>query len=151
MLKKNLKYIIVVILIIIMTRKPKLINGQLTKNFHLDEFRSKDGAQFPEDVKLNLLELAQNLQYLRDMIGEPIYINSGYRSIKHNVDVGGEKNSYHTKGMAADIHVKGLKPKELALIIEQAINNGKIKQGGLGIYPTFVHYDIQGKKVRWYK
>lgn len=133
-----------------MTKK-KPVPEQLTKNFHIDEFRSKDGAQFPEDVKQNLLELAQNLQILRDYIGYPIYVTSGYRSIAHNKAVGGVKGSYHTKGMASDIYVKEYTPKALAEMIEYLIKEGKMKEGGLGVYDSFVHYDIQGLKRRWHK
>jgi hypothetical protein len=34
-------------------------------------------------------------------------------------------------------------------IIENLIAQGKIIEGGVGIYPTFVHYDIRGTKARW--
>ncbi|MGV4419604.1 hypothetical protein ACQ1QE_10610 [Ornithobacterium rhinotracheale] len=53
------------------------------------------------------------------------------------------------QGKAADIRVDGVTPERLASIIERLIYNGKMKQGGLGIYPTFVHYDIRGTKTRW--
>jgi len=33
--------------------------------------------------------------------------------------------------------------------IEDAISNGEMLQGGLGLYDTFVHYDIRGTKARW--
>ncbi len=129
--------------------KKKPVQDQLTKNFHIDEFRSKDGAQTPEELKYNLLELAQNLQVLRDYLDEPILINSGYRSPDHNKAVGGVKNSFHTKGMAADIRTKTYSPTALSEMIEHLIAQGKMKQGGLGVYNSFVHYDIQGKKARW--
>ena len=59
------------------------------------------------------LEVVQNLQKLcvlvlqplRDAIGRPVYINSGYRSKRLNARVGGVPNSYHLRGLAADIHV----------------------------------------------
>jgi uncharacterized protein YcbK (DUF882 family) len=129
----------------------KVVQDQLTKNFHIREFASKDGAQTPEELRSNLLELAQNLQKIRDVIDEPIYINSGYRSKEHNDKVGGVTNSYHTKGMAADIHVKGMNSRQLYTAISQLMDKGTIKKGGLGLYNTFVHYDIQGKKVTWDK
>jgi uncharacterized protein YcbK (DUF882 family) len=150
-MQKKIKYIIIGIAVyLIMTMKKKVPN-QLTKNFHIDEFKSKDGAQTPEDVKQNLLELAQNLQKVRDLIDEPIYINSGYRSPERNKAVKGEKNSYHLKGMASDIRVNGLTPEQLYTTIAQMIEQGSIKQGGLGLYPNFVHYDIRGTKARWEK
>ena len=40
-------------------------------------------------------------------------------------------------------------PKEVALVIEGLIEKGKMKQGGIGIYPNFTHYDIRNVKARW--
>ncbi len=125
------------------------MDQKLSKNFTLDEFKSKDGAETPPEVLENLRQLAKNLQVLRDYLGKSIKINSGYRSPAHNKAVKGEKNSYHTKGKAADIVVSGYTPTQLAAVIFKLIEEKKISQGGVGIYPTFVHYDIRGKKARW--
>ncbi len=43
------------------------------------------------------------LDPLRERYGQPIYVNSGYRSSMLNRAVGGKPNSQHTKGEAADI------------------------------------------------
>jgi len=125
------------------------MDQRLSKNFSLDEFKSKDGAETPPDVLENLQKLAKNLEVIRAEIGKPIKINSGYRSPAHNKAVKGEKNSFHVKGKAADIVVTGLTPTQLAAIIFKLIEEKKISHGGVGIYPTFVHYDIRGKKARW--
>lgn len=122
---------------------------QLTINFSKKEFDSKDGAEMPSDVLPNVRELAQNLQKLRDYLGKSITINSGYRSPKHNLKVGGSPSSQHLLGKAADIVVQGMSPIEIAQIIENLIKKGVLKEGGIGIYDTFVHYDIRGKKARW--
>jgi uncharacterized protein YcbK (DUF882 family) len=125
------------------------MDQRLSKNFTLDEFASKDGAQTPPEVLENLRSLAKNLQVIRDEIGKPIKINSAYRSPEHNKAVGGVKNSMHVKGKAADIVVTGITPTQLSAIIFMLIEQKKIKQGGVGIYPNFVHYDIRGTKARW--
>jgi len=122
---------------------------QLTKNFNLKEFNSKCGRTMPENVVKNITELAKNLQVLRDAVAKSISITSGYRSPEHNAKVKGAKNSQHITGMAADIKVTGMTPKEVALIIEGLIDQKKMKQGGIGIYPSWVHYDIRGIKARW--
>lgn len=122
---------------------------QLTTNFNLAEFACKDGTPVPSDLIPNVELLAKNLQVLRDHLGEPIHINSGYRSPAHNAKVGGKKNSYHMKAMAADITCKSKTPKQLAAIIEKLIAAKKMKQGGLGIYPGFVHFDVRRDKARW--
>ena len=57
--------------------------------------------------------IINNLQYgvdmvldpLRRLYGQPIRINSGYRSPKLNKLVGGVPNSWHQVGNAADIHI----------------------------------------------
>jgi uncharacterized protein YcbK (DUF882 family) len=123
--------------------------AKLTNNFSLNEFKCKDGGEIPNEVLKNISTLAQNLQVLRDAIGKPITINSGYRSPKYNAKIGGVKNSQHLKGKASDISVKEMTPKEVALVIEGLIESGKMKQGGIGIYPNFTHYDIRGVKARW--
>jgi uncharacterized protein YcbK (DUF882 family) len=103
----------------------------------------------PPKVMRNIIELAKNLQVLRDAIGKTISITSGYRSPEHNAKVKGAKNSQHTKGTAADIKVKGMTPKEVAKVIEGLIANGKMTQGGIGIYSSWVHYDCRKIKARW--
>lgn len=122
---------------------------KLTKNFDLQEFASKDGAVFPERVIENLKRLAENLQKIRDIIGVPISINSGYRSPAHNKKVGGAKNSQHLTGMAADIVVKGYSPRSVFEIVEDLQNEGVIELGGLHAYNSFTHVDIRGTKARW--
>lgn len=127
----------------------KRMNSKLSKNFSLEEFASKDGATTPAEVIDNLRELAKNLQVLRDYVAKPIKISSGYRSPEHNKSVGGVANSQHVKGKAADIKIDGMTPAQVADTIESFIQAGKMKQGGIGIYPNFVHYDTRGKKARW--
>lgn len=122
---------------------------KLTKNFKLSEFACKDGTPVPRQYYTNVQSLANNLQVLRDYINRPIKINSGYRTKSHNDSVGGSKKSQHLLAKAADIVISGMTPRELKDIIEQLISQGKMKQGGIGLYNTFVHYDIRGTKARW--
>lgn len=123
---------------------------KLTKNFNLSEFDCKDGTAVPKEFHSNVHKLAENLQALRDYLNVPIAITgSGYRTPSHNKKVGGAKNSQHLTASAADINAKNHTPKQLAAVIEKLISEGKMRQGGIGIYPGFVHYDIRGNKARW--
>lgn len=124
---------------------------KLTQNFYLSEFQCKDGSITPKEVILRLQKLSIQLQVLRDYLGRPIKINSGYRTIEYNRNIGGVKGSQHTLGNAADITIEGYTPKEVANHIEYLINKGLMLQGGIGVYNTFVHYDIgfNGKRRRW--
>lgn len=122
---------------------------KLTKNFDREEFDCNDGTIIPATLMPNVQELANNLQVLRDDIGEPIRVNSGYRHPAYNKKIGGAPNSQHPKAKAADITAKSFTPKQLAARVEKLIKAGKMKQGGLGVYPGFIHYDIRGTKARW--
>lgn len=55
------------------------------------------------EVVENLNRLAEYLDGIREKLGKPIHINSGYRSPVLNRAVGGVGNSQHLKGLAADI------------------------------------------------
>lgn len=123
----------------------------MTQHFSREEFRSKDGAYFPKQVQDNLQILAEQLEVLREHFQLPIKINSGYRSPEHNAKVGGAENSQHLLGKAADVVIDGVSPDEVADAIEFLIDNKMMKQGGLGRYVDFTHYDIRGKKSRWDK
>lgn len=123
---------------------------KLTKNFSSEEFDCTDGTKVPDSLMPNLIELAENLQVLRDHLKEPLLITgSGYRTPGHNKKVGGAKNSQHLKAKAADINAKSKTPYQLAKTIEQLISEGKMKEGGIGTYKGFVHYDTRGTKARW--
>jgi|TARA_R100000081_G_C4784971_1_gene153929 uncharacterized protein YcbK (DUF882 family) len=121
----------------------------MTKNFSKSEFMSKCGREMPEEVYHNVVKVANQLQYLRDYLNKPIRVNSAYRSPEHNAKVGGVPKSQHLLGKAADIVVKDMPTDILYQYIEDAISNGEMLQGGLGLYDTFVHYDIRGTKARW--
>jgi uncharacterized protein YcbK (DUF882 family) len=122
---------------------------KITNNFNLQEFDSKCGREMPSQVVTNIIELAKNLQVLRDEVKKSIQITSGYRSPEHNAKVKGAKNSMHVLGMAADIKVAGMTPKQVAEVIERLIAEKKMKEGGIGIYKTWLHYDIRNTKARW--
>ena len=121
----------------------------MTKNFSKEEFDCNDGSEMPINIYHNMVKVANQLQTLRNYIGKPIQINSAYRSEEYNASIGGVKNSQHIMGRAADIVIKGMTPIEVSKVIEELIDKGDILQGGIGIYSSFVHYDIRGNKARW--
>ena len=110
------------------------------KSFMLaKEFACKDGT----DNILIDSQLIETLEKIRNHFGAPITINSGFRTVKHNRNVGGAKASYHCKGMAADIVVKGHSPKEVAKYADSIL-----EKGGVIRYTNFVHIDIRESKYR---
>lgn len=91
---------------------------QLSRNFTLAELTAT-GTGLPNvpsaDEQACLRALAQHiLQPLRDALGRPVLVNSGFRSAKVNAAVGGAASSQHRLGQAADIVVAGMTPEALA-------------------------------------
>ena len=89
---------------------------KLTKNFSLEEmYRSETARRCGIDNKPQTEEVVENLralclevlQPLRDHLGKPVVVSSGYRCKDLNKKVGGAENSQHLKGEAADIKVSG--------------------------------------------
>ena len=122
---------------------------KLTENFNREEFECTDGSEMPTDVQLNIAELAVQLEIIRSHFNAPIHINSAYRSLDYNRSIGSNDSSQHVLGRAADIVVEGYTPDEVADAIEFLISTGLIKEGGVGRYNTFTHYDIRGERARW--
>ena len=123
--------------------------GDLSKNFSLSEFKCKgkdcNCGEMPNDVLDNIKIVAEMLQIVRNRLNKAITINSGYRCEYHNdVVVKGSKNSQHKLGKASDIVVDGMSPNKVFSILNKMMLDEEIKLGGLGLYNTFVHFDIRG-------
>lgn len=114
-------------------------NKQLTQHFKAEEFRCKDKTQ----EFLWAPKLLEVLETIRNHFNTPVIINSGYRTPSWNRKVNGASNSYHCKGMAADIVVKGHSSKEVAKYADSIM-----EQGGVIRYTNFVHVDVREKKYR---
>lgn len=121
---------------------PPLKNIQLTPNFNLSEFLRQEDPFPPPWIMDNLYRLANRLQVIRDVLGKPITVNSGYRTREHNHTVGGVSHSMHLSGMAADIVVVGMPAAEVQRFLRQW-------SGGMGCYAQYTHLDIRPNRARW--
>lgn len=115
-------------------------NKNIGKHFKVKEFACKDGSQviFVDSYLVAILDI------LRNQVGKPVHINSGYRTPERNKAVGGAKYSYHMRGMAADIRVNGMKSKEIANKLNEIVPN----ECGIIVYKYWVHIDTRTKKYR---
>jgi uncharacterized protein YcbK (DUF882 family) len=104
------------------------------KYFSEHEFDSPDAIGSGAEMDLQFVRL---LDQLRQIIGTPIYINSGYRTEQHNMEVGGVPFSAHTKGLAADIRIVG--NEQRYWVISKALELGFTR---IGVAKTFVHLDL---------
>lgn len=105
---------------------------RISENFKVKEFRCKDGS---DKILIDVGFVRNKLQAIRDYFNAPVTINSAYRTESYNTKVGGAKSSYHMKGQAFDIVVKGHTPLEVARCAQKLGINGIIQ------YNTFVHVD----------
>ena len=126
---------------------------RLSPHFTLVEFTQSSTARrlgIKNEVNsqhlANLTNLCRYvLEPLRKRFGQPIYVNSGYRSQELNRAVGGAVKSYHLYGRAADIRAANLSDnntlyaliKELRLPVHELLKEQVIK----GI-PTWIHVAI---------
>lgn len=89
-------------------------------------------------------QLVKYLQQIRDHFGKPVYLTA-YRCKTHNARTpNAASNSYHIYGRAADFHINGVAPKEIAKYAES------IGIQGIGLYDSFVHIDTRETKAFWY-
>ena len=81
----------------------------------------------PEEAYANLGRLVETLlDPLRNDLGQPVRVNSGYRSAVVNTAIGGSRTSRHRLGLAADIKVRGMDSAALTDRIEQLRQDGFI-------------------------
>ena len=86
----------------------------LSSNFSLEELcrsetalrKGLDNTPDAETIA-NLTELANGLEKVRELLGHPMHISSGYRSLKVNSAIGSKPTSAHVKGFAADFTCPG--------------------------------------------
>lgn len=115
-------------------------NEKIGQHFKVREFACQDGSQvvFIDSYLVSILDI------LRNQVGKPVIINSGYRTPRRNKMVGGAKYSYHMRGMAADIRIDGMGAKEIANKLNAIVPN----ECGIIVYKTWVHIDTRNEKYR---
>ncbi|MCX8611890.1 MULTISPECIES: D-Ala-D-Ala carboxypeptidase family metallohydrolase [unclassified Gilliamella] len=108
----------------------------LTEHFTLDEFTRSTTADrlqidnsVPADLMPNVQLTAIKLEFVRQALGKPINITSGYRCPALNARVGGVSTSAHTKGLAVDFHSSYGTPKEICQrLIDAGVQFDKLIQ-----------------------
>ena len=120
---------------------------RLSRNFTLAEMVATSHRKLQDTPTLDVVQNLQRLcvlvlQPLRDTLGAPVYINSGYRSERLNARVGGVLNSRHLQGKAADIHCDNFDyAKVIFDILRQNPNVDKVLLERKG-HATWVHVQM---------
>lgn len=137
-----------------MIKKQKLSRRALLKikpgpHFSWREFACHDGTGYIEGLMRHEglsfyrawrrgRKLGKYLEATRRKVGKPIKVTSAYRTPSYNRKIGGEANSAHLRGYAADMDTPaGMTISKFAALCR------KIWPSGIGTYPTsgFVHGD----------
>ena len=127
---------------------------QLTPHFQLEELcttTTKHRAENIAEAKKvlgRMYQLAGFAERIREIIGKPLIISSGFRCMKLNNAVGGSLTSQHLYAEAIDIRVNGKSCKE----VFQMIAGSDLKYDQLILEKAgnaqWVHVSIGSKKEK---
>ena len=145
-------------------------NISLTKHFKFSEFTVSRTAEEqgienipPPEAVENLKRLCENtLEPLREDLGLPVIITSGYRcqALNNIIVHSNKRKSQHLYGQAADLYVvlssgfmiKGLSRRDLLVMaFRLIITDANIDYDQLIIYPTFIHVSYVSRKANRHK
>lgn len=102
----------------------------------------------PEEMVREAIGLLKQLEIIRAVWGQPLHIDSFYRTVEYNdwlylSEGKTPTQSQHCFGRAADIVVVGVPPQIVHDEVLRMQKDGKLKIGGLGRYTTFTHVDTR--------
>lgn len=134
-------------------------NCYISKYFTVAEVTQRDRRRIPQKdsaAAKNILNLARELDKVREAWGHPLSVTSWYRPEPINAQVGGVRNSKHTQGLAADIYpLAGGSVTDLQKWLDARWGD----RLGYGAHKGFVHLDVAGGggldkpgfqgKIRW--
>lgn len=130
-----------------------MADEKLTKNFFLSELLASETAarrgiaNAPTGADLGNIRnfLAPGLQAVRDLLGVPMVVSSGYRGPALNKAIGGSSSSQHMVGLAADFTAPGFgTPLKIcrAIMASGLVFDQMIMEG------TWVHISFSAKPRR---
>ena len=92
--------------------------------------------------------MLSRLDKLRELVGEPLRVSSGYRCKEHNGAIGGVAHSAHTLGMAVDLQVYGDTAHHVVRYAPRLFSGVGAAQ--IGAYPgRFIHLDRADDWPEW--
>lgn len=136
--------------------KPQLLKSeqkhdlQVTPNFNLSELEFR--SVIPDEYLGNAKNLLIELQKVRDALGKPIIITSGYRAAEYNQEIGGATKSQHITASAVDCYARDMDIKTFHKFVRDGIKAKKWNFKGLGFYDRgWIHVDIRNSPhlVEW--
>ena len=127
-----------------------MIYRKITDNFEYDDFVCPDCSLLP--LTPRFYKHVEILQGIRERLGFPMNVNSGYRCEKHNASL--PDSAPHSEHLifATDISPVFLSTDSDA-VFEAKVHTLWLAfdavYDGVGLYKTFIHGDLRGRKARW--
>lgn len=120
----------------------------VSEDFTVGEF-SRSGKKHSDKSRIDR-RLVACLQSIRDNVGQPVLVRSGYRSYWRNLQVYRDMgkpptNSQHIAGKASDIKVDGMTGLALAKVAVDSCGTNV----AVGIGLDFAHVDVRGSFGSW--
>jgi hypothetical protein len=110
---------------------------QIAPNFILSEVMQLYKGRYA----LFMPHVVDKLQQMRDSIGGPLFINSGYRNVTYNASVGGAEHSRHIYGDAIDID------SDSASLLELQQQCEALGASFTSVYESHVHCDWRNHQL----
>lgn len=107
----------------------------------------------PADLWPRILPTLELADEIREILGAPVRVISGYRSPEYNRKVGGAAKSEHVEFRALDLTWSGPMSR-LWMVASEVMDHAHARgiRTGRGLYDTFVHIDTgstKGTIRRW--
>lgn len=107
--------------------------------FNIEEFDSPDKPGSGKEMDEGFLK---QLDKAREIADVSFIVNSGFRTVEHNTEIGGINGSSHTLGFAVDLSCKDSRKR--LIIIKALLEVGFTR---IGISSKFIHVDNDPSKV----
>ena len=115
------------------------IYSEFTRSETADKLGIDNSVKSPR-VLGNIAMMWNFLEDVRNELGSPIVITSGYRCSELNRQVGGVPRSLHIQGRAVDIKTNVFDMEELSQILQCYYDDGVLSE--FKKYPTYYHIAI---------
>ena len=109
-------------------------------------------AQPTEEQKVNILELAQVMDKVREIVNAPIIVGCWLRPVEYNKMIGGAKNSAHLSGKGVDFSVAGKSCDEVRALLLPHLEELNVRmEDKLGSNWIHLGNDWSEGKTRFFK
>jgi uncharacterized protein YcbK (DUF882 family) len=121
---------------------------KISKNFTVDEYAHSGKTEF-EISRIDPDLVACN-QRIRDFVGKPVMIDSGYRTFTYNLELYKRMHkkptrSPHSSGWATDMKIRNMSGQRIAEIALDVCGPNI----GIGIGVNYAHIDVRGYFAIW--